>query len=219
MTHLGASIPLADEPSSQTIPEPDLLIRSSSSTRQNTSLMRTPSDRLDRSAMLPKSPRRPRICSSPDKQLVIVPTTCQLVRICVPSQTANLLLVVSGETADVLVRYSRVAVEDGSISGAGGENMIVPCETADSAGVTAHRPYPLAVFRVPDLYRTSVCPDCERASLSHLSTCSPQMCRVPRLTLFVHSKPVMTSLMSPPPAVVAIVSHNLVTLLVCALQR
>jgi hypothetical protein len=55
------------------------------------------------------------------------------------------------EFADVMCWYPYVSVKDGAIARAGGEDVIVPCETSYAAGVTCHGANLLALLGVPDL--------------------------------------------------------------------
>ena len=98
--------------------------------------------------------------------------------------------------------------------------MIVPCETADSTGVTGHGSDALAVFGIPDLNRAAIGADCERTALFIGSaTAGKTYSASLEPTLFVQSRPVITSLISSPPEVVVVISQSLVTLLECALHR
>ncbi len=181
--------------------------------------MGTPGDRLYCRSVFSESPSRSRIRPTPNEQLVIVPTTSELVGIAIPPQTTDLLLVMPRQTADVLIGNAGVTMEDCTIPGAGGQDMVVPSETADTTSMTCHGPDPLAILSIPDLHRAAICSDGKCTALSKRLEIGYKQLQGFRLTLFVHSKPVMTSLTSSPLAVLVVRSHSLVTLLVCALQR
>lgn len=97
--------------------------------------------------------------------------------------------------------------------------MVVPCETTNSSCVSGHSTDPLAIFSIPDLHRAALCADSYGAALSVVQLPPGWETYWSELTLFVHSKPVITSLTSSPLGVLVVMSQSLVTLLVCALQR
>jgi hypothetical protein len=79
-----------------------------------------------------------------------------LIGIGIPLETANFLLVMTRQLADILFGYSGITMEDGSVSRARREDVVVPCECTHSAGVARHGTDLATVFGIPDLDCTLV---------------------------------------------------------------
>lgn len=100
--------------------------------------------------MLRKAIERQVVCLFPQKQLVVIATRSELVRVEIPLETAH-FLTVTLECANVGRCHTYVAMHDGTISGTGCKKRFVPGERSDTTGMTIHRTNPLDPFRIPDL--------------------------------------------------------------------
>ena len=96
-----------------------------------------PSDRLDSGGVLGKLPEWSVAKLVPDNQLVVVASGCELSIFLVPLQSADLLLM-SDELAKPLLWLADVAVVDKAVARASCEDVVVPCQSTNSLGVTSH---------------------------------------------------------------------------------
>ncbi len=150
-THLRPRVPLRDHRPRQPIPETDLLVGRPAPAREHAPVMRTPRNRLDRRRVLREAVQRHFVRLVPHKQLVVVAARCELVRLRVPPQATH-LLPVALELPDVVLRDPHVAVEDGAVTRARRQDVLVPREAADPTRVAGHGADLFAFFRVPYLH-------------------------------------------------------------------
>jgi len=127
--------------------------------------MRTPCNGFDRRPVLAESPSRACVQAAPHEELVVVTSGSELICIGVPTQSAHLLLVVSSESADIMLRSSCIAMQNRAVARARRENVVVPRQTSNTTSVACHSPDASAVLRIPDFDCPAICTDCQSRSL------------------------------------------------------
>lgn len=115
--------------------------------------MRRPSDCFDRCTVVGESIEGCLVKLIPHHEFVVVSAGRKLTIFCVPLQTTDLLLM-TRKAAQVLIRRADITMKDKSISRAGGENMIIPCQSTDTICMSNHCSKTTAMFGVPYLYKT-----------------------------------------------------------------
>ena len=165
VAHLAARVHLLHQLARARVPELDAPVRGAAAAGQERTLVRRPRDRLDRGRVLAQLVERGRVDLAPHQQLVVVAAGGQLPVLGVPFEPADLLLV-AGQSPQVLVRAPHVAVQDAPIPRAGRQNVIVPRQRPSSRGVAGHGPKSATLLGVPDLDEPLVGADREmRATL------------------------------------------------------
>lgn len=132
------------------VPKFDGTICSTSSTGQQVGLEGAPGQSFDGSLVRGQAVRGSICVRLPDHEHVVVTTRCQLRAIWRPLQSANFLLMAAQAIGDV-IPHPHIMVQDGAISAAGAEGVIVPGESRDASSVARKIPYRSNSFSIPNL--------------------------------------------------------------------
>lgn len=165
---LTPRVDFIDHGAGERVPELDRPIDCSASACQRPVLMRRPRDCFHRRCVIGEFVEGRFGEFIPDEELVVVAAGGELAVFAVPFETADFAFVAC-EFGDVLVGGADVAVVDGAVAGAGGEDVVVPGEGADAGGVTGHGPEAAAFARVPDLHVALVGADGDVGALRAVS--------------------------------------------------
>lgn len=172
---LAAGVDLLDELALFRVPELDRSIGRSASRGEQMTLVRGPCDRFDRRSVFGE-PIEWRVTQFvPYHQFVIVAPGRQLAVIDVPLETADFLLV-TGETAEVVMRRAHVAMEYHVVAGSRGQDVVIPRERSHPVRVADHGSQSSTFLRIPNLHQTFARADGKMSALQKRSVKWTPLC-------------------------------------------
>lgn len=136
IAHLGASVNVVDRLQTMRVPEPDASVGGATSSREQTILIWVPSYGFNCSLVLAELCKSVRGVHVPYHELVVIASTCELLPIEGPFESADLLLVASVPMG-YGVGSSKVPAKDHSVSRASGYGGSIPRNSTDSPQMSA----------------------------------------------------------------------------------